>query len=400
MTIAPQHELLTGVRVLDLSMFLSGPFACHQLADLGAEIIKVEPPGGDPSRLGSVDAATPPKRHFSALQAGRNSVVLDLKVEAARSVLRELIARSDVLVQNFRPGVAARLGVGNPEVREINPQIIHCEITGSGLTEPGGGPAIDGVVQAMCGALELTGERDGFGLPMRLTVADLVGGTMAVGAIVAALHRRTATGVGAHLDLSMVECLLQWIQLADTERILDPPATQLLQAADGKTLLVQAPMHFRDKFLALVRDEQGRSVAEDPRFATPELTAAHQDEFAATLASIFATRPSAAWQADLDAAGVPAMVIATIDEALTSPLVERRGAASDVVIEGRGVQRMMRSPFVIDGARADRTGPPAVLGADTRQVLEDLLGYDEAGLARLAAAGAFGGGVLDSIGVS
>ena len=333
MTTTTPHGLLADVRVLDLSMFLSGPFACHQLADLGAEVIKVEPPTGDPSRMGSLDAATPPKRHFSALQAGGNSVVLDLKVEAARGVLRELIARSDVLVQNFRPGVAARLGVGNAEVRAVNPRIIHCEITGSGLTEPGGGPAIDGVVQAMSGALELTGGRDGFGLPMRLTVADLVGGTMAVGAIIAALHRRAATGVGAHIDLSMVECLLQWIQLADTERILDPPATQLLPTADGKTLLVQAPMHFRDKLLGLVRDERGRSIAEDPRFRTPELTAAHQEEFAAALAATFATRPSTAWLADLDAAGVPAMVVATIDEAMSSPLVDRRGAARDVVIE-------------------------------------------------------------------
>ena len=225
---------------------------------------------------------------------------------------------------------------------------------------------------------------------MRLTVADLVGGTMAVGAIIAALHRRAATGVGAHIDLSMVECLLQWIQLADTERILDPPATQLLPTADGKTLLVQAPMHFRDKLLGLVRDERGRSIAEDPRFRTPELTAAHQEEFAAALAATFVTRPSTAWLADLDAAGVPAMVVATIDEAMSSPLVDRRGAARDVVIDGRGVQRMMCSPFVIDGARIDRTGPPAALGADTRRVLADLLGCDAADLARLADAGAFG----------
>jgi crotonobetainyl-CoA:carnitine CoA-transferase CaiB-like acyl-CoA transferase len=378
------HLPLAGVRVIDLTTFLSGPMATHTLGELGAEVIKVEPPAGDPTR-GGVGAPLSP--FWAALHRDRRSVVLDLKADAGRAVLVDLVAGADVLIENFRPGVTSRLRITDADLRPANPRLIYCSLTGFGPDGPEADrPATDGPIQAFAGALEFTGT------PVPLTVGDLSGAAHGVQGILAALYARERTGLGCHLELSLAECLLQWLAVTDRGGTLAPPTTLVLTAADGEKLLVQTPMHMRARFLALLGEVDGcAAFAADERWATVAGQRAALDEFVAGAARAVAARGSGEWLAALAAAGIPAATVRTIDEALADAHLAERNATGTVDVPGLGPVRVIRSPFVIDGHRRLVTAPPPALGADTDAVLRDVLGYDDNRRAQARAAGAFGG---------
>ncbi|HZQ56697.1 MAG TPA: CoA transferase [Acidimicrobiales bacterium] len=359
------HLPLAGVRVIDLTTFLSGPMATHTLGELGADVIKVEPPDGDPTRAGSRDGQTP---FWLALHRDRRSVVLDLKRPAGGAALRDLVAASDVLIENFRPGVTARLGITDGDLRPLNPRLVYCSLTGYGTGHAAADqPATDGPIQAFTGAVALRGS------PIPLTVGDLSGAAHAATAICAALYARQQTGRGCHIELSLAECLLQWLTVGDRGGTLAPPTTLVLTAADGARVLVQTPMHMRAKLLALVGEQ-------DPRWSTVEGQRASLDEFVATMQAAFARRTAGEWVAALAAAGIPAAVVRTVEAALGDPCV----ATTDV-----GGETVVTSPFVVDGARRTATAAPPALGADTERVLRDVAGYDDARLAAARAGGAW-----------
>ncbi len=359
------HLPLAGVRVLDLTTFLSGPMATHTLGELGAEVIKVEPPDGDPTRAGSTDGQTP---FWLALHRDRRSVVLDLKRPAGGAALRDLVASSDVLIENFRPGVTARLGITYAELSPANPRLIYCSLTGYGAGGPAADqPATDGPIQAFTGAVSLRGT------PIPLTVGDLAGAAHAATAICGALYARERSGRGCHVELSLAECLLQWLVVGDRGGTLAPPTTLVLETSDKQRLLVQTPMHMRAKLLALVGED-------DPRWSTVEGQRAALGEYTARMAAAFAARTSAEWLADLAAAGIPAAVVRTVEDALEDPAV-----ATTVV----GVETVVVSPFVVDGSRRTGTERPPALGADTEAVLRDVAGYDDDRVAHARAAGAW-----------
>jgi len=380
------HLPLAGIRVIDLSTFLSGPMATHTLGELGAEVVKVEPPTGDPTRAGTgLTPGSAPSPFWTALHRDRRSVVLDLKQPAGVRALLDLVGHADVVVENFRPGVTARLGIGPAQLRGANPRLIYCSITGYGADGPGADrPATDGPIQATTGVLEFTGA------PLPLTVADLTGGATAVQAVLAALYARERTGQGCHIDLSLAECLLQWLAVTDRSGSLSPPTTLVLRGSDGEAVLVQTPMHFRARLLALLAETPGGSrFASDPRWTTPEGPRTHLEEYADGVRRAFATKAVGEWLALLDAAGIPAARVATLGEALDDPQARHRGSTGWVELPGGRREPVARSPFVFDGRRREDTSAPPVLGEGTEEVLREVAGYDEARLAAARDAGAW-----------
>jgi crotonobetainyl-CoA:carnitine CoA-transferase CaiB-like acyl-CoA transferase len=359
---APLAEPLAGIRVVDLTTFLSGPYATLVLRQLGAHVIKIEPPSGDPTRGGR---AVPDTDFWFALHRGRQSVVLDLKLPAARDVMLDLARRVDVVVENFRPGVTARLGIAPEVLRATNERLVTCSITGYGRGEPlAGAAAIDGVVQAFCGAFTLPPV---FGLPegpVPFQIADLAGGTAAAHAILAALYARERSGCGAHVELSLAECLLSWLATGDRTGTLRSPNTILATGSDGGRFVVQTTLHFRDRLAALL------GLVFEP-------TEAYADAARRRLAD----RPRDDWLATLAREGIPAAPIQTIDEALEHPQVTSEQVAH---------RRVPASPFVLDGARRPTSERPPTLGEHTDLVLRELLGYDDARIGALRASGALG----------
>jgi len=330
---------LEGVRVLDLTTFLSGPYAAMVLGQLGAEIVKVEPPTGDPTRGGQPVSDSD---FWIALHRGRRSVVLDLKQRGDHARLLEMVPGFDVVLDNARPGVMERLGLGVDVLRVAHRAIITCSITGYG---PGGSeaPAIDGVIQASTGAFDLPaafGQPPG---PIPMQIADLAGGTAASQAILAALYRRARTGEGTHISIALTDAVLPWLSIVDRSGTTRSPGTIVATGSDGRRFLVQAPMHFKERLARLL------GLDHEPT-----------EEYAQTVRARLATRPAGEWLRVLAAEGIPAAEVRSYDEALAAP-----EAATDVV----GDRRVPASPFVFDGTRCASSAPPPALGQHTDELL-------------------------------
>ncbi|MFZ5491355.1 MAG: CaiB/BaiF CoA transferase family protein [Pseudomonadota bacterium] len=360
---------LAGVRVLELAPFLPGPFAGAQLLALGADVVKLEPPGGDPGRH-------LPDGLFAMNNRGKKSVCVNLKAPGARELLRRLVAGFDVVLEGFRPGVAARLGVDYDTLREARPDLIYCALSGFGQDGPRAAwPGHDLTYLAAAGALTRPGHWQGPPRRPGVPVADTASGLFAALAVVSALLRRAVTGEGAYLDASITDAALS---LAACRGLAPPesrshlhPANDVFICADGRELAAGLlEDHFFAGFVQALGPE-GALLA-DPRFATVTDRQQHGDALQAILSAVFATRPAAAWEAFGDSHGLPLVRVRSVAEALAD---QRPGApAPDFAVR-------------VDGARlpAPATAAPT-LGADTAAVL-GAIGYDAAALADLAAAG-------------
>ena len=384
---------LAGVRVLDLTTFLSGPIAARALADLGADVVRVEPPAGDPTRAGTgLAPGDPPSDFYLALHRDRRGVVLDLKNPVGSAVLADLVRVSDVLLENYRPGVTDRLGIRYEDLAPINPRLVYCTITGFGPDGPHSQfPATDGAVQAFGGVLELTGPVGSLGLPVPLPLADLVAGATAAQGVLAALVARERRGRGAHVDVSMLEALLGWLLVGDRERTLAPPTTLVVAASDGESILVQTSLHFQARLATLLAAVPGcDALTSDDRYATRASRQEHLDGYLELVRRAFRTRSSDEWLTALQQIGIPASRIQRIDDALAHPQLAHRDAVVSLDVPGRGRRSVLASPFRFDGRRKTDTTPPPTLGEHTAAVLQELAGYDDARLAALRADGAFG----------
>jgi crotonobetainyl-CoA:carnitine CoA-transferase CaiB-like acyl-CoA transferase len=395
---------LAGIRVLDVTTFLSGPVAARTLADLGAEVIRVEPPRGDPTRAGGMlRRGDPPSDFYLALHRDRRAIVLDLKCDAGREVLLALVRRSDVLLENFRPGVAARLGLGPDALAAANPRVVSCSITGFGPDGPAARQsATDGAVQAFAGVLELTAAPGELGLPLPLPVADLVAGATAAQAVLAALVARERAGGdrpearGTHIDVSMLEALLGWLLVGDRERTLAPPATLRVVTSDGVELLVQTVLHFQPRLAELLASVPGcAGLTSDARFATAASRLEHRDAYETVVRRAFVTRSSKEWLQVLHEIGIPAAPVQHIDDALAHDQLAHRDAVVGIDVPGLGRRRVLASPFRFDGRRKTETAPPPSLGEHTAVVLREVLDCSAAELAALASRGAFGSFAID-----
>jgi crotonobetainyl-CoA:carnitine CoA-transferase CaiB-like acyl-CoA transferase len=369
---------LDGIRVVDLTHAYAGPLCTYNLALLGADVVKVEPPGtGDDFRVWFENA-------FVAINAGKRSLTLDLRSETGREVLERLLATADVLVENFRPGVATKLGVDADDLRARHPRLICCSISGFGSDGPlRDAPAIEWAVQAAAGVTAdyLTEEDD----PLRagLPVVDSFSGFAAVSSILAALLLRERTGEGSRLDVAMFDAALALLSAPVADAANGVPRRGLLLPGSGRfrardrTLYVSC---VHDKWFRGVCDAFGEpALAEDERFATQAARARNGEAFHAELERRFAAREAADWERELNARGIPAAVVRTLTEAAESEQAAHRGLLHRVE-SARGTISVMGSPFRLAGAPSPARVP--ALGEHTDEVLAEL-GYDPGEIARL-----------------
>jgi crotonobetainyl-CoA:carnitine CoA-transferase CaiB-like acyl-CoA transferase len=372
--------MLAGLKVLDLTALLPGPFATVLLADLGADVVKVEPPGGDFARRMPVEM-------FRVANRNKRSIVVDLKRPEGVAVVERLAQWADVAAEGFRPGVVDRLGVGPERLRAVNPALIYCSISGYGQTGPWRDvPGHDFNYLAASGALSFLGHW-GDEKPHRsgLPVADLAGSSFAVMSILAALYRRQATGEGATLDLSLTDaamCFMSVRRGLDTD---EPgrwhlyPTNDTFATADGRMIAFGiVEEHFWTAFVDAVAAFEPR--LRDPRFATEPLRRQHGDELSELMAAVIRRRTATEWLALFAGTNVPAQLVHTPREAADSEQARDRG----VVMQIDG-ERHLPFPVLADGAPAGQLAALAPrLGEHTDAVLE-ALGYDAQERKRLGA---------------
>jgi formyl-CoA transferase/CoA:oxalate CoA-transferase len=381
-------RLFEGVRVLDLSRMLAGPYGSMLLADQGAEVIKIEEPdGGDPMRaMGPPFLPDGESAYFLAINRNKKSVALDLTADAGRRVFHDLVAHADVVWENFRPGVMARLGCDYAALVALNPRLVMCSISAYGEDGPyRDWPAFDLALQAMGGAMSITGERGGPPVRMGLPMGDLAGGMFGAFAVAGALFRRARTGRGAHVDLSLLDCqvsLLSYLAQyfwADGE-VPRPMGSahasvvpyQALATRDGHLIVAV----FAEKFwAAFCRAVERPAWAADPRFARNRDRVANRDALMPLVEHVFLERTTADWLGRLHAAGVPAAPIQTVDRVLADPQVQHRRMVVEVDHPRHGRLPTLGTPIKVDGGLAlDVTAAPR-LGQHTDGVLTELLKY-------------------------
>lgn len=359
---------LSGVRILDLTALLPGPFATVLLADLGADVVKVEPPRGDFARAMPVEM-------FRVANRNKRSLVLDLKAADSRRVVERLARWADVAIEGFRPGVVDRLGVGPTQLRGINPALVYCSISGYGQTGPQRDvPGHDFNYMAASGALSFRGHwNDTQARRSGLPVADLAGGSYTAIAILSALIRRMRTGQGATLDLSLTEAAMSFMSVRRGLDNDDPgrwhlyPTNDLFDTADGRRLsLGIVEPHFWDAFAAAAGHLEPR--LRDSRYATEEQRRATGDEVARLMADLMRTRTVAQWLDIFAGHDVPAQLVHTPREAADSAQAVARGLVQS--LEG---ERHLPFPAVTDDGPAGRLRSLApALGAHTDEILAEL----------------------------
>ena len=391
---------LRGVRVLDLTNVLAGPFACQQLAHLGATVIKVEAVGrGDLARNLGADpdlSARGMGISFLAQNAGKTSLTLNLKDGRGRAILEKLVLGADVLVENFRPGVMDRLGVGPDHLRALNPRLIYCAISGFGQTGPWADrPAYDQIVQGAAGVMSITGDADSAPLRVGYPLADTIGGLTAAMAIGAALN---ANPRGAFIDVSMLESVLAtmgWVVSNHLVGGVDPepqgnenptsPPSGSFQCRDAP---INIAANTDDQWVALAGHLGRTDLLDHPDFATREDRKRNRHRLRAELETVLTTRPAEIWAEELAAIGVPAGAVMRVPAILAHPQITSRdfiGRFDDVPGVGRAVD-LVRLGAMIDGLRPSVTTPPPALGQHSDDILQGL-GYDVDAIQTLRAEG-------------
>ncbi|MEO1556176.1 MAG: CoA transferase [Pseudomonadota bacterium] len=373
---------LAGKRILDLTNVLAGPFACHQLAHLGAEVIKIEIPGsGDLARQLGQDESLSARNmgvSFLAPNPGKKSVTLNLKHDDGKALLKRLVQKADVLVENFRPGVMAGLGLGPDVLRAENPRLIYCAISGFGQDDAlAARPAYDQIVQGISGAMAITGTPEAHPLRAGWPVADTVGGLTAALAISAALN---APEPGAVIDISMRDALMATMGWAVSNYLVAgveavPAGNENLTSAPSAAYETEnGPINIaankQDQWEKLARHLGLAALLDDPRFATRADRKANRTALNAALEAKLRTRPAQVWEDELNALGVPAGRVLSLPEALEQ--ARAAGQIAGFELEGGRQAEVFRTGMRIDGAPLTvDTGPPE-LGQDTGAVLGDL----------------------------
>jgi crotonobetainyl-CoA:carnitine CoA-transferase CaiB-like acyl-CoA transferase len=401
---------LSHIRVLDLSRVLAGPWAGQNLADLGAEVIKVERPGpGDDSR-----AFGPPwvkdrdgrdtkdSAYFTSANRGKKSITLNISAPEGQAIVRELAQKSDVLIENYKFGDLARYGLGYEDLRKINPRLIYCSVTGFGQTGPyREHPGYDFMIQGMGGMMSVTGEPDDApgGGPQRagVPVADIITGMYASIAVCAALAHRAETGVGQHLDLALLDSQIALLAYQNTNYFATgkPPKRignlhpnivpyQPFKTKDGAVILACGNDNLFRKFC----DAAGQSaLSADARFASNGKRVENRGELTRLLGDLFRQRSTAEWVALLEKAGVPNGPINDIAQVYEEPQVKARGIRIEMDHPVAGRLPTVASPMRFSATPVEYRRAPPILGQHTEEVLRSVLGKDDAELTKLRAAG-------------
>ncbi len=397
-------SLLAGVRVLDLTNVLSGPYATYQMAMLGAEVIKVENPrDGDLARkLGASPALNAQMlgTSFLAQNAGKKSVTIDLKHPDGKALFRELLKTADVLVENFRPRVMERLGFGYETVREINPRLVFCSISGFGQEGPlSGNPAYDQIIQGLSGVMSVTGDAETAPLRVGYPLCDTLGGMAAAFAVVSALYGREQSGVGAYVDLSMLDATISAMGWAVSNYLIagveaKPIGNQNMTAApsgafrcaDGKINIAANKQEQFERLCELVGLSE---LIADPRFAEREARKANRDALNELLDQALASRTALEWEELLNANGIPAGRILSVPEILAHPQIAARNLIQELPMGVPGLEtvKVCRAGYNLGDSQPQPRSAPPLLGADNAEIF-GALGQDDEALARLKAGGA------------
>ena len=391
---------LKGFRVLDLTNVLAGPFCCHQLAHMGADVIKIETPGsGDLARQLGADPARNADLmgvSFLAQNPGKRSITLNLKSSSGKRILKELVQKTDVLVENFRPGVMARLGLDYDTLARENPRLIYCSISGFGQDGPLAKlPAYDQIVQGMSGVMSITGDADTAPYRVGYPMGDTIGGMTAAFAVAAALANK-GQDRGTFIDVSMLEAVIATMGWVVSNHLIAGKApirngndnftaspSGTFKTADG---VMNIAANKQEQFEALCQIIDNPSLAQDPRFADRKDRLANRSALTAELEAAFATAPTHEWVEKLTTNGVPTGPIWSVPEALAHPQLADRGllqthrvGSEDLQLVGIGAK--------LDGVAPGVDSPPPTLGEHTNDILSEL-GYDKAQISGLKEEGA------------
>lgn len=401
---------LDGVRVLDLSRILAGPWCTQILGDLGADVVKVERPGeGDGTRtwgppfLKDADGRnTSESAYYLSANRNKRSVAIDFTRPEGSALIRQLAAGSDVLVENFKVGTLARHGLGWDDLRRVNERLVYCSITGFGQDGPYAPRAgYDYLAQGMGGIMSLTGPADGEPTKVGVGIADLMTGMYAAIAILAMLRRRDATGRGQHADVSLLDCQIAWLSSQAQSFLTSGEAPPRLGNAHQNISPYETfPTRDGHLILAVGTDRQFRSLCEfagvpglagDPRFRTNEDRVVHRAELTALLRELTARRTTREWLEGLEPLGVPAGPVNSIPQVFADPHVRARGAV--VTVDHPLAPEPI--PLVASPLRLSETPPscrraPPTLGQHTDDVLRELLELSAEELRQLRGAGAIG----------
>ncbi len=395
---------LQGVRVLDLTNVLAGPFCGYQLALMGAEVIKIEMPGtGDLARQLGADPELNRRlmgASFLAQNGGKKSVTLNLKSRRGRDVFLRLVRTADVVLENFRPGVMDRLGLGYVALRAEKPDLVYCAISGFGQDGPlRDNPAYDQIVQGLSGVMSVTGDETSAPLRVGYPVCDTVGGITAAFAIASALYGRQVRGTGQYIDVSMLEATLVTLGWVVSNWLIagvppKPMGNENMTASPSGTFrtgdgLLNIAANKQEQFETLCRLVGRSELVADPRFAEREARKKNRYALRDELEKALAARSAADWEALFNANGVPAGRILSVPEVLEHPQVRHRDLLQHFAVVP-GVDRpvtVVRGGFKLSDGRPAVSTPPPALGADTESVLREI-GYDAAEIARLREEGA------------
>jgi len=386
---------LDGIRILDLSRVLAGPFCTQSLGDLGAEVIKIEQPGkGDDTRHWGPPWFQGESAYYLSCNRNKKSATINLQAEAGRALIRQLAAQSEVLVENFKVGAMAKWGLGYADLRAINPRLIYCAITGYGQTGPlAPRPGYDFIIQAQSGLMSITGEPEGEPCKAGVAVADIVTGLCAQNAILAALFHRERAGEGQFIDVALFDAQISWLASVAMNYLVsgEPPRRY---GNSHPNIVPYQTFKTADGFLALGVGNDGQfqrlceqldlpELAQDARFQTNAGRVKNRKTVVEILEKIFLQRPTAEWVERLTAAGIPAGPINTIAQALAEPQV----AAREMIVEvrhpsGEPLKFLGPAPkFSATPARLQL--PPPLLGQHTDEILRELLQMNEGQIAEL-----------------
>ncbi|CAN5521318.1 CoA transferase [soil metagenome] len=382
---------LKGLRVLDLTQFLSGPYGTMILADLGADVIKVEPPSGELSRTIPPHFVGSDSAYYLSVNRNKRSVVADLKSAEGLDLVRALAGKADIVMENFRPGVLARLGLDYGMLSRERPQMIWCSISGFGQDGPWRDwPAYDMVVQALSGGMSMTGEEGGPPVRAGIPLADLSSGMYAVIGVLSALHERARTGKGRQVDIAMLDCQLSMLSYQAAYFLHSGqvpgrqgsghdsiPTYRSFVASDGASVVVTANTEKMWRALAQVLGVQ--ALTHDPRFATNADRFAHREALWPSLEKAFLARTAADWMALLISAGVPAGVVNTLERALLNEQAEARHMVLPIAAPADGTRskaavRVAGNPVKFTGAAEPIHRFPPWLGEHNAEVTREWLG--------------------------
>ena len=388
---------LDGLRVLDLSRILAGPSCTQTLGDLGADVVKIERPGiGDdirgwgPPFLKDRDGNdTRESAYFMSTNRNKRSLTVDIGSDDGLEIIHDLIDKSDVLVENFKVGDLKRRGLDWGSVHARNPRLVYCSITGFGQTGPyAERPGYDFDVQGMGGLMSITGEAAGQPMKVGVPISDIMSGMYAAVSILAALRERDQTGVGRHIDISLLDCQAAWLynqasnylvggvhpgRLGNAHPNIVPYET--FATADGHiNLAVGNDGQYRRLCQAIGRP----NLADDPRFVTNTLRLTNRDAALIEIRAELAKKPSAQWLTDLQAAGIPCGPINTIPEVFDDPHIQARGIVQEINHSAAPnvKAKVMRTPIRMEGHEFGVRLPPPMLGEHTDEILSKMLNYD------------------------